>query len=279
MFSPDFEHWLNWLGNLPGESKISLFLITWLILWLPIALILGRQFKWQPFQPLTPAQKLPLLVPLYLLIPLLGWLTLIIESSTLAEFGLSLNPHLFRSLGLGILVGLGGLGVVFAIESQLGWLTWHRDHLPRLKTMLLPILGLALWIGVTEEFVFRGVFQTILEQEYSQWIAAILASSLFALVHLLWERQDTLPQIPGLWLMGMVLVMARIVDQGSLGLAIGLHTGWIWGLSSLDAAALMSYTDEGVAWIIGIRQQPLAGIAGITCVLGTGLMLWQWPWL
>ncbi|MEM8779944.1 MAG: CPBP family intramembrane glutamic endopeptidase [Cyanobacteria bacterium P01_G01_bin.49] len=277
MLSPDFESLLNWLGQFPCESKIGLFLLAWMILWLPIAIFLGQKFKWRPFQPLTPAQKIPLLVPLYLLVPFLTWLTLIIESTSLADYGLSFRPKLLISIGLGMLLGLGGLGVVFGIESKLGWLTWHRDNLSRLKTFLLPILGLALWIGLTEEFVFRGIFQNILEQDYHQWIAAIFSSSIFTLLHLLWERKDTLPQLPGLWLMGMVLVGARMVDGESLGLAIGLHAGWIWGLSTLDAAELISYTDEGINWVVGISKQPLAGVAGIVCLLGTGLILWQFP--
>lgn len=105
--------------------------------------------------------------------------------------------------------------------------------------------------------------QSILEQDYDRWLAAIIASSIFALLHLLWERQETFPQLPGLWLMGMVLVVARWVDGGSLGLAWGLHGGWVWGLSSLDAAQLISYTGKGKNWMIGINQQPLAGVMGI----------------
>lgn len=270
---PHLEDWFNWLGKFPSESKIGLFLLLWMLLWLPFAWLLGRRYQWRPFQPLTPAQKLPLLVPLYLWVPLLGWLTLTLESTTLADYGLSFNRHLLLSMGLGIVIGVGGLSIVFGIEKKLGWLTWHRDNLTRLKTVFLPIFGLGLWIGITEEFIFRGIIQNILEQDYNRWLAAVLSSSIFALLHLLWERRDTLPQLPGLWLMGMVLIWARIVDGGSLGLAIGLHAGWIWGLSSLDAAELITYPEDGVDWFIGIRKQPLAGIAGILCLLGTGLIL------
>ncbi|ACB52588.1 hypothetical protein cce_3240 [Crocosphaera subtropica ATCC 51142] len=264
------------LKDFPSESKIGLFLLIWLILWLPIALLLGKRLNWKPFQPLEADQKIPLLVPLYLLVPWLGWLTLRVENTSLSDYGLYWQWNLLISLGLGLLLGLGGLGIVFVLQGGLGWLIWHSENLNQLGKLALPIFGLAVWIALTEEFVFRGIFQTILEENYNPWISAMVASSIFALLHLLWERQTTLPQLPGLWLMGMVLVIARWVDGGSIGLGWGLHAGWVWGLASLEAAQMLSYTGKGKDWIIGIHQQPLAGIMGILCLLATSLVLWPW---
>ena len=256
-------HCLITLEDIPSQSKIGLFLLIWLLLWLPIALILGKRLNWKPFQPLEAEQKIPLLVPLYLLVPFLGWLTLVVEGTSLSDYGLSWQGNTLMSLGIGVLLGLG-------------WLKWGSENLKQLRKVALPILGLAIWIALNEEFVFRGIFQTILEKDYDPWLSAIVVSSIFALVHLLWERQTTIPQLPGLWLMGMVLVVARWTDGGSIWLAAGLHAGWVWGLASLDAAQMISYTAEGKDWIIGIYQQPLAGIMGIFCLLGTGSLLWFW---
>ncbi|MDJ0730606.1 MAG: CPBP family intramembrane metalloprotease [Crocosphaera sp.] len=268
--------WLTILQDFPSESKIGLFLLIWLVLWLPIALLLGKRLNWKPFQPLAAEQKIPLLVPLYLLVPWLGWLSLLVEGTSLSNYGLYGQWNLLISLCIGVLLGLGGLGMVFTIEGGLGWLKWHRENLNQLGKVALPIFALAVWIALTEEFVFRGIFQTILEEDYHRWVSAMIVSGIFALLHLLWERQTTIPQLPGLWLMGMVLVIARWVDQGSLGLAWGLHAGWVWGLASLDAAQIISYTGKGKDWIIGIHQQPLAGMMGIFCLLGTSFVLWPW---
>ncbi|EAZ88780.1 CPBP family intramembrane glutamic endopeptidase [Crocosphaera chwakensis] len=265
---------LSSVKNFPSESKIGLFLLIWLLLWLPIALLMGKKLDWQPFQPLEAEKKIPLLIPLYLLVPWFGWSTLIVEGTSLTDYGLSLQWDLLISLCIGLLLGLGGLGIVFAIEGGLGWQKWHSENLNQLEKVVLPIFGLAMWIALTEEFVFRGIFQTILEEKYNPWVSAIIISSIFALLHLLWERQQTLPQLPGLWLMGIVLVIARWVDGGSLGLAWGLHAGWVWGLASLDAADMIAYTGKGKDWIIGMYQQPLGGMMGILCLLGTGLVLW-----
>lgn len=274
-----FGSWIISLRHFPSESKVALFLLIWLLLWLPIGFVLGGKLNWKPFQPLSSAQKIPLLVPLYLLVPVLAWFALIVEGTSLQEYGLGFNSGVLISVCQGIILGLGGLVIVFLLEGGFGWLKWHPENLIELVKMSLPILLLALWIAFTEEFVFRGIFQTILEQDYNQWLSAIIVSAIFALLHLLWERKETLPQLPGLWLMGMVLVVARWVDGGSLGLAWGLHAGWVWGLSSLDAAQLISYTGQGKDWIIGLYQQPLAGIMGILCLLGTSVLLWHWPYL
>ena len=151
---------------------------------------------------------------------------------------------------------------------------WHPSNLGELKKLFLPLLGLGLWIAMTEEIIFRGILLNLLAEDFSLWIAASISSGIFAVLHLLWERQETIPQLPGLWLMAMVLVWSRVIDAGSLGLAVGLHGGWVWGLASLDGAQLISYTDQGSDWVIGWGKQPLAGIAGIVCLLGTGLILW-----
>jgi hypothetical protein len=65
-----------------------------------------------------------------------------------------------------------------------------------------------------------------------------------------------MPQLPGLWLMGMVLVLARYVDGGSLGLAWGLHAGWVWAIASLDSAQLITYTGTGSEWVTGKNRKP-----------------------
>ena len=274
-----FGSWIISLRHFPSESKVALFLLIWLLLWLPIGFVLGEKLNWRPFQPLSSAQKIPLLVPLYLLVPVLAWFALIVEGTSLQEYGLGFNSGVLMSVCQGIILGLGGLAIVFLLEGGFGWLKWHPERLIELVKMSLPILVLALWIAFTEEFVFRGIFQTILEQDHNQWLSAIIVSAIFALLHLLWERKETIPQLPGLWLMGMVLVVARWVDGGTLGLAWGLHAGWVWGLSSLDAAQLISYTGQGKDWIIGLYQQPLAGIMGILCLLGTSVLLWHWSYL
>lgn len=256
-----------------ASVKVIAFFATWLMLWLPIALPVAQKLKWNPIQPLTGKQKLPILASLYLLAPAIVWAATRVEGTSFSDYGLNLQPKILISLSLGLALSLLGLSVVFGMESLARWVRWHRENFQRLGSLWLPILGLGLWIGLTEELIFRGFVLTEFLQDYSPGIAAIASSLIFALSHLLWERKQTIPQLPGLLLMGVVLVWARWIDDGSLGLAWGLHAGWIWGLTCLDAAELISYPDESPAWIVGLGGQPLAGVAGILCLLVTGASL------
>ncbi|BBA79025.1 abortive infection protein [cyanobacterium endosymbiont of Rhopalodia gibberula] len=267
--------WIILLPTLSGTVKVCLFLITWFILWLPLAWYIARKVGWQPFSPLVGSEKLSLVMSLYLTVPLLVWLTISVEGTLISDYGLELQLTFLISLLLGIGLGIAGLGISFGLEGWFGWLIWQKNNLYRLSKLGIPLLGLGLWVGITEELIFRGILLNLLQQDYSLGIAAIISSGIFAFLHLLWERQETIPQLPGLWIMGMILVWARIMGEGSLALASGLHAGWIWGLSCIDAAELISYTDKEATGGVGWKRQPLARISGIFCLLGTGLVLWQ----
>ena len=69
-----------------------------------------------------------------------------------------------------------------------------------------------------------------------------------------------------------MLVAARIVGNDSLYLAIGLHAGWIWGLTCIDSTELVNYKHQS-HWFTGVNQQPLAGVAGILCLALTSLIM------
>jgi hypothetical protein len=271
---PQIDRWLSYLIAANSLIKAIAFFLAWLIIWLPIAIPLAIFLKWHPSKSLTVQQKLPMLASLYSIAPFLVWGSAKIEAVSFAEYGLSLKSSFFISLALGLALGIASLAVVFLLEYWLGWLQWQNQNWHRLLSISLPILLLGLWIGITEELVFRGFLLDELTQDYFIWIAAAISSCIFALLHLIWERKETLPQVPGLWLMGMILVGAVLVDRGSLGLASGIHAGWIWGLSCLDSAQLIEYTGKGSDWFTGLGKQPLAGVAGILCLLGTGLTLW-----
>ncbi len=265
-----------WLMSLTASTalwKVAAFFIAWAALWLPLAIPIATLLKWRPPNPLTTEQKLPLLVALYLIAPLILWGASWVDRVSFSDYGLDWKFSVLMSLGLGLGLGVLSLIIVFIGQWMLGWVEWHLNNWQRLGQALLPVLLLALWIGVTEELVFRGFLLNELQQDYSIWVAAVISSIIFGLLHLIWEQHDTLPQLTGLWLMGMVLVLARWVDKGSLGLAWGLHAGWIWGLTCLDAAELISYTGKGSIWMTGLGAKPLAGAAGFVCLLGVGVLL------
>lgn len=264
------------LASIPSSLiKVVGFFVAWTVCWLPIAVVCAIAIKWQPFKPLEPNQKLPLLASLYLIAPLVLWRANGVINKSFADYGLRWNFEILLSLGLGFSFAVLSLVILFGIQTALGWLTWQQIEIRQLLAILLPILLLAIWISGIEELIFRGFLLTQLRQDYSIVVAAILSSLIFALLHLIWEQKETIPQLPGLWVMGMVLVLARFVDHGSLGLAWGLHSGWVWAIASLDTAGLITYTGISPEWVTGKYSKPLAGLMGIVCLLATGVILFE----
>ena len=257
----------------PSEIKITLLILTWFIIWLPIAIFVSKKIVWKPLEPLKPNQKILLLSSLYLLVPVLIFLILILDDKSLANYGLVLNYKFLIDFFLGLFISLLSLIILFKIEEKFNYLKWNFENKAILKKILLPTLSLVLWIGLTEELVFRGLIQTILEDDHNILIAAIICNVVFMLLHLIWEREETIPQLPGLWLMGMVLTEAKWF-YGSLGMPWGLHAGWILGISLLESAKLITYTDSAGNYIVGVKQKPLAGIMGILSLLITAIILW-----
>ena len=271
--------------SIPAIVKIILFFSTWIVVWLPAAILLAIALKWHPPQPLG-NKKLPLLASLYVIVPFILWATSWIENTSFVNWGWELQPAVLMSLIPGLGLGIISLVILFGLQLTAGWIELKKSETSTetgekkinfwtliVNPASLLTLLLALWISATEELIFRGCLQTILQQDYSMLIAAAIASFIFAIAHLIWAAKETLPQLPGLWLMGMVLTLARIADNGSLGLAIGIHAAWIWGITTVDTEGAINPTGRAPEWITGIAAKPLAGAAGILLLLATALAL------
>lgn len=269
----DINQWFLVLNNANSLVKVIFFLVIWAGLWLPIAIPLARLVHWHPAAPISIKQKLSLLASLYLIAPLMVWGVTKVEGVFFVEYGLTMNVNLFQSILFGLVLAILSIILVYGVESRLNWLQWQSENFSKLLTIFLPLLAVGLFVGFIEELIFRGVFFNLLLEDYSLWLAAIISSLIFALLHLVWERENTLPQLPGLFLMGMILVGARLVNQNSLGLAMGLHAGWVFSLACLDTGDLYFYTEKATNWLAGEKGKPLASVAGIIVLLFSGIML------
>ncbi|MEM9215800.1 MAG: CPBP family intramembrane glutamic endopeptidase [Cyanobacteria bacterium P01_F01_bin.150] len=213
--------------------------------------------------------------------------------------GISDPNLLFGSFLFGLIIGVVGIAGLFSLFKGLGWITPNSlqlalPHTPEIKekvektdassaisnnesllsavTMLIPsFLILGLIVGGVEELVFRGFLTGRLCEVWPVWISGAISSAVFALLHLVWEGKDNIPQLPGLWTMGMVLTLAWWIDDGAIALAWGLHTGWVWSMATIDALELVTYTHTVPAWVTGIDNKPLAGIMGVSSLVLTGL--------
>lgn len=263
---------------LPANAVIQIiaFFCVWAILWLPFAIITAIALNWNPKKPLSSNQKLALLASLYLIAPLLIWGCAKLQNLSLSDYGLTWNLSILFSLFIGLFIGILGLIILFSGQLALSFIKWQtdvREKLPSLPSLAITTLLIGLWVSFSEELIFRGFLFTQLQKDYSFWMSAIISSLIFAISHLIWEVRETVPQLLGLWIMGIVLVLARISDRGNLGIPIGLHTAWIWGIATLDTAQLITYTGKAPEWVTGLNKKPLAGIIGILLLLSTAALL------
>lgn len=261
--------------NIPNPwLKVGLFFLIWLIFWSPMAFYLGKKLQWHFPTPLKVEQKIPLVISLYLIAPFILWGITQFKEESWLNYGLQWNLNLFSSLFFGFLIGIIGIIITFSLQILGQWIEWHPENLSKIKEFILPVFILGLSISLIEEIIFRGFLIYQFSQSFSLVYTAIFSSLIFALLHLIWDYKTAFPQLPGLFLMGLVLVLARFVDNNIIGLAWGLHTGWIWILTCIDSAKIISYNPKISPYLIGFDHQPLAGLTGIFCLIMTGFFLY-----
>ncbi|TVP65520.1 MAG: CPBP family intramembrane metalloprotease [Leptolyngbya sp. LCM1.Bin17] len=262
--------------------ELTGFFLTWVIIGLPVTLAIARARHIPLTYPIAPDHKLLLLIPFYGLAPVAVELHRRYGSgATWADYGAGWSFTLMLGAVLGF--GLGLLGVIALVGGQLalGWQQWRGPKLPQAPGttspawgIVLALLPLTLFIGWVEELIFRGVLVQGL-RPLLPWLAmAVVVSAVFALSHLLWDGPAGVPQLPGLALMGAVLLVARWVNGGSLGIPWGLHAGWIFAIALVDTLNLVTPAPTAPVWWVGKPDQPLTGGAALALLAITGLGLW-----
>lgn len=272
-----------WELELPALALVLCFLIAWALVWLPIGWGIYRWQGWQLSYPVPPEQKIPLLLSLYWIAPVLLWLYGAYgPGPRVGTYGVAWDGQFGHSLALG--AGLGGVGIAVLVTLQwgAGWLqrvpkTPAQSPLQLMATAV-PIALLALGISWVEELVFRGFMVDQLATAYPLWLTVLLASAIFAVLHLLWDGPGASPQLPGLWLLGTVLILARWADGGQLGLACGLHGGWIGALAFMDTLGLLERSPAAPRFL-GRADLPLTNTLTLGLLVATGGgMAWFGGW-
>lgn len=212
----------------------------------------------------------------------------------LRHYGLQLTRQNGRLLLFGFAIGSFSLFALFAIELSFGWLQAQWPSVPIIRVAIEGLL-VAIGIGIGEELIFRGWLLQELERDYRPSVALLANSLIFALLHytkpiegaivtLLGLPFDwlvvlrSLPQFPGLLLLGILLVRAKRVSGQQLGLAIGLHAGLVWGYYLVNVGELVEYRDFVPQWVTGINQNPLAGVMGMLALVGLLLGMKWFGW-
>lgn len=176
------------------------------------------------------------------------------------EFSRRNGIDLLNGLSLGLLLTF----TLFAVMAGLGWVQFQPPT--RLWQIIAEGLLSAIGIGFAEELVFRGWLLDELERDYSPKTSLWTDAIAYATLHFLKPLSEvirTLPQFPGLIILGLALVWAKRSRKGRLGIAIGLHAGLVWGYYILNIGQVVRYTNRVSPWITGVDGNPVAGAMGI----------------
>ncbi len=260
------------LAQRSAPARIGIFIGILLLLWIIPALVVIQIWG------MAAGGNIALIV-LYFLFALLLYLwsqNVYHCIKPFQNYGLDVSPRNFLNLLVGLAIGVCALAIMLSLESVFGWLTWQQ--IPS-SSIILEGLLVALAVGFAEELLFRGWLLDELERDYSLTTALIACSSIFAALHYIKPLSvilQSLPQVFGLFLLGVALVWSKRGCRGRLGLAIGLHAGLVWSYYCVDVGDWIVYTGAVPNWITGINENPLAGVMGLVCLGGIAVNIRHW---
>jgi uncharacterized protein len=277
--------YLNNIKNYPAPGRILSFLLVLILLWLPgLALIYGVMSSTQNLaDPRT--QNLLTILTMGLLgiefIAFLPWWGRKVYQ----------HPNLFYRYGLvftrknglfllrGLAIGWCATASLYITQWLCGWITWQSPSLP-FPQLILESIPTALGVGLAEELFFRGWMLDELERDYSPQVALVANAGLFAMLHFIKPipvMLQSLPQFPGLFLLGAVLVIAKRQHGNLLGISIGIHGGMIWAFYLVSVGKIVKYSDRVSDWITGINGNPLCGLLGLIFMVVLAILLSKFP--
>lgn len=208
----------------------------------------------------------------------------LLDKRSFVSLGFRLDPKTLGDLAAGIGITFVIMGLIFATEWSLGWLTldgfaWATDRAQNVVLNMLLFLLIFVFVGWNEELMSRGYhLQTIASGLGLPWGLA-LSSAIFGLLHL-GNPHASWVGVVGIFLAGIFLGYA-FVRTGQLWLSIGLHIGWnffegvVFGfpVSGLSLYHVTRVSIAGPDLWTGGEFGPEAGLVVIPAiVIGIGLI-------
>lgn len=129
----------------------------------------------------------------------------------------------------GTLIGVGLFGMVILNIAFLGG---YHVHGTGSVSSAVGLLGFMAAAAVTEELLFRGVVQRILEERVGTWISLSFTSVIFGAMHLLNPHASLWGAVVIALTAGTMLGAAYLATR-KLWLPIGIHFGWNFAASGI----------------------------------------------
>ena len=181
-----------------------------------------------------------------------------------------------QSLGMGLLMSLALISLIVSLLLFSGRGAWQSTlEIKTLFNCLLLVLG----VGLAEELIFRAWLWEELTLVLGPMGGMLGQAALFSLVHTrfnlgIWPM---LGLLTGLFLLGLVLALLRLRDQGSLWGSIGLHGGLVGGWF-LVHQNLLTIEPNAPIWLVGPggpNANPLGGVIAILSLTAIATLLIQ----
>ena len=140
---------------------------------------------------------------------------------------------------------------------------------------LLNAIFLGIIVGFAEELIFRGWLWGEINLLIGFKFSVILQAAIFSISHIRFSLGfiEWMTLLLGLFLLGLLLSLRRILDYGSLYGSIGLHGGLVGGWFFINTN-LLDISPKASSWIIGPGAQSANPIGSIfAIVLISGILL------
>jgi hypothetical protein len=196
--------------------------------------------------------------------------------------GLNLLEGWKRDFGIGLSIGIVMISVTLALLWAGGWMSLSlNDITPILLGGISKALLVFFVAALMEELLLRGyVLQAFIEGS-RVWIAVILLSSIFSVMHL--DNPDsTIPSSLNIFLAGILLSVCYLKTR-SLWLPAGLHLGWNWTQASFWGMGVSGYhvkwsvfsaEAQGADWISGGKFGAEASIVATVVIAVVIYLIW-----
>jgi len=149
----------------------------------------------------------------------------VFDRGRLRDFGLPGIKYNIGNMVLGLGTGAVSIFSVFIVLLASGRISMVEGILaPKIFPTLAIWLIIFVLVGLSEEFLFRGYCFKVLLQTGDRFLAAIISSIFFSLVHLQ-NPSVNLIAVINIFLAGLVFAYMLIVT-GNLWMPIGFHITW-----------------------------------------------------
>lgn len=198
--------------------------------------------------------------------------TRLVEGRRPAEFRLA---GWYRELGAGFLIGALLFSAVLGVIALAGG---YAVVGTRPAAVLLPVVGIAIVSGVTEEIMLRGIFFRIVEGWLGSWVALALSAALFGALHLS-NPNATLVAGTAIAVEAGVMLAALFMVTRRLWAVIGLHAAWNFTQAGIFGISVSGFAMDGLLrprmtgpdWLTGGDFGAEASLPAVIICTGFGI--------